>query len=425
MTTPARSRGEASEVPRTPRVGIFGLLGSGNLGNDGSLAVVLSYLSERHPDAVVDFMCMGPETITGRYGVPATSLHWYYARPRPGGRVWTFVLKSLGKLVDLPRTLRWVRRHDVVIVPGMGVLEAELPLRPWGFPYMLFLLALGGRLFRTKVALVSVGANVMRSRMTRWFFGRAARLAHYRSFRDQRSREAVRAMGARSDADPVYPDLVYAMPVPRGNPAVRPNRTVGVGVMAYRGGNEDRARAEEIHESYVSTMGEFVGWLVDADRPVRLFTGDRADLVSAEEIAAHVLDRRPGADVGVVPLDSLEDVLSGMASVRSVVATRYHNVLCALKVVKPTVSLGYARKNDVLMRDMGLGAYCQQLRALDLARLKEQFTEVEAREPELRAVMVARNAEFVALLDEQFQSLSALLFPARHDAGPPVQILEA
>ena len=68
------------------------------------------------------------------------------------------------------RTASWVRRHDVVIVPGAGVLEASLPLWPWGMPYAMFLLSASGRLFGTKVALVSVGAGIINQRATRWLF---------------------------------------------------------------------------------------------------------------------------------------------------------------------------------------------------------------------------------------------------------------
>ena len=54
-----------------PRVGLFGLVGSGNLGNDVSMESVLRYLRTDHPEAVVDAMCKGPEKITRRYGIPA------------------------------------------------------------------------------------------------------------------------------------------------------------------------------------------------------------------------------------------------------------------------------------------------------------------------------------------------------------------
>src|SRR6266568_1187562 len=187
------------------RVGVFGLLGSGNLGNDGSLQAVLGYLRAEHPEAVVDALCGGPEAVTTRFGIPATRLHWNRAEYRTASRAGAIAAKGLGKLVDVFRTAAWVRRHDVVIVPGMGVLEATLPLRASGVPYAMFLLCASGRLFRTRVALISVGATVISQRLTRWLFTAAARLAWYRSYRDIPSREAMRRNGLDSSRDPVYP----------------------------------------------------------------------------------------------------------------------------------------------------------------------------------------------------------------------------
>ena len=50
------SRGFTGRRARSaaPRVGLFGLLGSGNIGNDASMESVLGYLSTEHPDAIVD-----------------------------------------------------------------------------------------------------------------------------------------------------------------------------------------------------------------------------------------------------------------------------------------------------------------------------------------------------------------------------------
>ena len=63
---------------------------------------------------------------------------------------------------------------------------------PRGFPYALFLLSASGRLFRTKVAMVSVGAGAVNQPVTRWLFNSAARLAFYRSYREPGAREAMR-----------------------------------------------------------------------------------------------------------------------------------------------------------------------------------------------------------------------------------------
>jgi polysaccharide pyruvyl transferase WcaK-like protein len=390
------------------RIGLFGLLGSGNLGNDGSLDALVSYLRDRHPDAQLSFMCMGPEQVMARYDLPATPLQWYH--PHAGTRAPAGLLKLLGRVLDAFRTLRWVRRHDVVIVPGMGILEATLPLRPWNLPYSLLCLCFAGRLVGTRVALVSVGADGIRERVTRWVVTGAARLAHYRSYRDALSREAMRDMGVDVTADEVYPDLAFALPVPQVSRTA--GGIVGVGVMDYHGGNDDRREAEEIHRSYVDTIKRFVRWLVDGGRQVRLFTGDTVDEAVVADIFADLRAHRPaleGSRVVAEPVSDLQDLMRQMATVDTVVATRYHNVLCALKLSKPTLSLGYAAKNDVLMAAMGLAEFCQPARSIDFERLTEQFQTLESRREQLVETMEARNRANLARLEHQFVVLSATL----------------
>jgi polysaccharide pyruvyl transferase WcaK-like protein len=101
-----------------------------------------------------------------------------------------------------------------------------------------------------------------------------------------------------------------------------------------------------------------------------------------------------------------------LAAVDTVVATRYHNVLCALKLAKPTLSIGYAAKFEALMAEMGLAEFCQSARSLDLDRLIKQFTELENRSVKLQQTLLESNAAKVRLLDHQFATLSAVLFRA-------------
>ncbi|MGV9294369.1 polysaccharide pyruvyl transferase family protein [Amycolatopsis sp. NPDC003676] len=389
----------------TVRVGVFGLLGSGNLGNDGSLEAVLGFLRTEHPYAKVSAFCGGADTIRARYGIPAVRLNWYSGEYRHASGLRSIATKALGKVIDVFRTAWWVRRQNVVIVPGMGVLEATLPLRPWGFPYALFLLSLCGRLGRTKVALVSVGADRIRVPATRFLVRYASQLAAYRSFRDELSRSAMADMGVRVTNDRVYPDLAFALPTPA---AVEDPRAVGIGVMAYYGGNDDRARGDEIYRAYVDAMTEFVRYLVRQERPVRLFIGDRIDLEVVDEIVETVDSPLLSA---AVP-GTLNELMRSMAEVGTVVATRYHNVLCALKVGRPTVAIGYAKKNDVLMAEMGLGGFCQEARAVDVPRLIKQFEELQRQAPELKAELAARNEECNQQLKDQFALLSRSLIPA-------------
>ena len=418
MTVRELAGGHQLSTAAAPRVGIFGVIGTSNIGNEGMLEAVLTWLSVGHPDAIVDFMCTGPERVIARYGAPAIPLNWYKKYQERTSGLSAMALKTLGKGLDVFRTASWVRKHDMVIVPGAGVLEATLPVRPWLYPYAMFLLSASGRLFGTKVVLVSVGASVLSQGMTKWLFTSAARLAFYRSYRDTGSYDAMCRAGVDVTRDHVYPDLAFALPVPSVGPS--DPLTVGVGVMAYYGTNDDRRYANEIHTSFMQKMKRFVRWLADSGHKIRLFGGDNLwDDCVIEEILADLRAHRPDLEptwAVAQPVTSLEELMREMAPVGTVVAIRYHNVLCALKLGKPTLSISYARKHDLLMKDMGLSEFCQSANTLDVDRLIEQFTELKSRSAQLTRMMAERNAEKAQLLDHQFAGLSALLFPAGEQA---------
>lgn len=394
-----------------PRVGLFGLLGSGNIGNDISMQSMLAYLRSSQPDATIDAMCMGPERVKADAGIDAIPLQWscQYEDRVPGlpGKA----LKAVGKGIDAFRTAAWVSRHDVVIVPGMGVLEASTPINPWGVPYGLLLLSACGRIFRAKVAFVSVGATVINQPSVRWVSTWAARLAYYRSYRDQRSRDAMRQRGLDVSRDRVFPDLVFAIPPVSTEPG--DPQTVGVGVMAYYGTNDDRARSAELHASYTATMTRFVQWLLDDGRNIRLFIGDSNDAETVAEISAALRVSHPDLAANRVVAEQITtfaELMRGMAPASCVVATRYHNVMCALKLGKPTISLGYSDKNVSLMEDMGFAEYSQHASDINFDRLIEQFAKLEKNADQLRASLGVRNTELAAKLSDQFTVLDAALF---------------
>jgi polysaccharide pyruvyl transferase WcaK-like protein len=398
---------------------LFGLLGSGNIGNDASMEVVLRYLQASHPGTVVDAMCRGPEEITARFGIEAEPLLWSQRYEGRAAGLNGRAVKLLGKGLDAFRTAAWVRKHDAVIVPGMGALEASLPLKPWQTPYAMFLLTVSGRLTGTKTAMVSVGANQISQRVTRWLFDTAARAAFYRSYRDQQSYDAMMQRGVDVSRDRVYPDLVFALPAPPyqpGDPSI-----VGLGVMDYSGTNaeQDRARAQEISDAYVAKMQHFTRWLLDDGRRVRLFVGDNQwDNTVVDAIVTDARAHRPDLDESWVvaePITSFAELTQAMRPAGIVVATRYHNVMCALKLEKPVISVGYAAKNVAIMTDAGLGEFCQHTNTLDVDKLIEQFLELGRRSDQIRRTIAERNDQNRKLLGQQFKALSALLIPATGD----------
>ena len=188
-------RRQSVRLIAAPRVGLFGLLGSGNLGNDVSMQSILDYLQTNHPNAIVDAMCTGPDTISSRYGIPAVTMSWYQRYQETASGASPILLKIVGKGADILRTASWVGRHDIVIVPGMGTMEASLPLEPWRLPYSFILLCGWAKLFGAKVAFVSIGAGMVKKRATRALLDASARLAFYRSYRDAPSREMMGKRG--------------------------------------------------------------------------------------------------------------------------------------------------------------------------------------------------------------------------------------
>jgi polysaccharide pyruvyl transferase WcaK-like protein len=430
----------------TLRIGLFGLLGAGNIGNDASMEALLSYLRSACPGATIDAMSTGDERVMAAYGVPAIPMHWHQRYERPGwqgrarqGAAWRGAASQasaagpaatavkaaglgLGLVIDALRISAWVRRHDVVIVPGAGVLETSQHLRPWEDPYTMFLLCGAGRLCGTKVALVCVGANTTSKRLTRWLFTRGARMAYYRSYRDTMSRAAMRRQGVDTSRDSVYRDLVFSFPPASSGPDDM--GTVGVGVMAYYGSNDERGHADQLHAAYMAGMRGFLRWLIDDGRRVRLFIGDTngSDDSVVRELVADLREYRPDLDPGRVttePASSWTELARSMTPVGSVIAARYHNVLCALKLGKPTIAIGYSGKHQALMTDMGLSQFCQPAGSLDTEHLIRLFKELESQSTQLRETIADRNAVNAVLLDEQFRELTAVLLPQSGTTSGP------
>ena len=115
-------------------------------------------------------------------------------------------------------------------------------------------------------------------------------------------------------------------------------------------------------------------------------------------------ESRPHLDPSWVVAEStpsFADVMQGMSSCGSVVAIRYHNLVGALRLSKPTISISYSPKHDVLMEEMGLSGFSQSANALDTDRLIEQFNELQKCSEQLRQPMKERNAANERLLDAQ------------------------
>jgi polysaccharide pyruvyl transferase WcaK-like protein len=278
-----------------------------------------------------------------------------------------------------------LRHFDVVIVPGTSTL-CDHGSGPFGTPYGLFRWAAAARLCGVKFCFVGTGAGPIEHPLSRWMCRSAAAWAHYRSFRDQVSKDFITSLGIDTSGDQVYPDLVFKLPtpLPRRDATQENLVTIGVGLMNYNGW---RGRTPNIYQTYIEKMGQFVTSLLARGYRVRLLTGETVDERAVKDVGRiasangyELIDGSlPPPEAGQLimqPTHSLHDVVRQMGDTDLVIATRFHNVVCALKLARPTVSIGYEAKNDAVMTEVGLRDFCQFIEDLDLERLERQFTEL-------------------------------------------------
>jgi polysaccharide pyruvyl transferase WcaK-like protein/glycosyltransferase involved in cell wall biosynthesis len=382
--------GEAGEPPpsggQVRSVAFYGLLGSGNLGNDASLETLLWWFDENLPEVSLACITIAPAVTRARYGLRSLALAGHrsenHHEPASVSR------RLIGRLLDLPNAWRVARSADAVVIPGMGVLEDTLGTRPWGVPAWLFSVALACRLARRRFVLLGVGAAQTRNPVTRWLFHRQVGLASYVSYRDQESATAMSGSGRTPDA--VGSDIAFAHPAPVI--ATPQPGLVVIGVMDYHG--EDRVRRRAVHERYVADMVDVVGGLVAAGDHVRLVVGDEVDARVAERIREELLRREPDRAtlVEVRVATRFEELSEQMSQAELVVASRYHNLICALRLGRPVVSLSYGVKSAWLMERFGLQSHERPIERLDPDALLAELAELR-RDGETLAERIRERAD--------------------------------
>jgi len=382
LTRPTAKRGKTRTRTAPRRIGLFGLFGGGNSGNDGSLEAMLNYLRRLRPDAELACICSAPDTVQKDYGISAFG----FGSSNSGAFVRLldrFLLGVPSRLGNWIYAITQMRRLDLLIIPGTGILD-DFGTGPWFIPYMLFRWCLSARLCGTEIWFVSIGAGPIHHPMSRRLMKWAAAMAQYRSYRDTISKEFMESVGLDVRSDPVYPDLAFKLPGPECSSSRRASGdavTVALGIMNYGGWRSDLDHRTDVVDTYLKKVTRFLIWLLDRGYRVRILTGDRFDQPAVDDLRkALAAGGRTIAPESLVaePTLTLHEVMRQIARTDIVVATRFHNVVCALKLGRPTISIGYADKNNALLADMGLGDFCQHIEKLDVDLLIEQFSALVA-----------------------------------------------
>ena len=401
-----REQGECRKAGEN--IVLFGLFGCGNFGNDGSLEAMIDFLRQARPKAKLSCVCADPDLIAREFAVEAYPIRGSRGRGRSG---WLAFMKIPARLFEAARAFRYIRGAELMIVPGTGILD-DYGERFYGVPFDIFRWCLAARITGAKIAFVSIGAGPIRHGLSRLLMISAARLAHYRSYRDLLSKEFMESAGFDTRRDAIFPDIAFKLRKPT-TPIHRRNTrlTVGVGVMNYSGWYGFAAGGEGIFDCYIGKLADFVVHLLDSGHDVRLLTGEGSDCKAVAALLAKVGEARPDAGDGRIaaePAHSLHDLMHQMSRSDVVVATRYHNLVCALKMGKPTISLGYSKKNDALMQQMGLSDYCQHVERFEVETLARQFSHLVA----LRKDHEREIRDKMRLFEEQLARQDAHLLSA-------------
>jgi polysaccharide pyruvyl transferase WcaK-like protein len=184
-------------------------------------------------------------------------------------------------------------------------------------------------------------------------------------------------------------------------------RRIGLGVIGYYGPAHDTVGGQPIYQAYVAKLKHFVQWLLSQGYSIRLLTGDlENDSQPADELLAFV--RSEGlpawqAHIVIEPIATVDELSRQISETEIVVASRFHNLIGALMLDRPVISIGFHPKNDALMAEMDLQNYCQQIEQLDVDRLIEQFQALLAELPQVVQRIQQKNSQYRQLLDEQYR----------------------
>lgn len=388
------------------RIALWGNFGTHNLGNESTLAAAILQLRRCLPEADLSVICSEPLDTAARHGVLAERITAADAARDGAERPWLVrIACHFGRECrDWLRAIRRCAALDALVIVGTGILtdagEGNL-----GFPYQLFKWAVATKLSRRRLLFVSVGVEAITGRLAERFITGALRLADYRSYRDERCRTLLEALGFRTGADCVMPDLAFGL-APAMERGAQPQgarahtraagHTVAVGVYSYRGRGAGSAEAAAGYARYLEQICALIRWLLETGHAVRLIIGDvtydnpvRLDIRSRLQESG--VDLAGSAYIDE-PALSFEQLLEQLEPTDLVIASRYHNVLLALLSGKPVLSLSYEGKNEELMRMMGLEEFCQTLDELNFDRLIGQVRVLEERYEELRGRVVQRAA---------------------------------
>lgn len=388
------------------------MYGQLNMGNECTLQAFLTNLRRMCPDAEAFCICPDPRDVSRRHRIAALQMS-VGSSPVTNGRTASRLLSRFAPLTTRIRAFRWAYSHlartSMLVVAGTGIFEENIGLsRGWLFDLLTWCIA--ARLRRAYLAFVSIGAGPLHSPLARLAVKAALRLGHYVSYRDRFSIDYMASLGLATENHHIFPDLAFSLPLTELNvpsSAVSTHhRIVGVGIMDYCGQRRANRRTPEQYRVYLEKLAGFVGGLIGKGYGVKILGGDaQYDPPVLLDLKERLKVLYPAGGLAEATFDTVEDLISHLASVDAVVATRFHNLVLALMLCKPTISVSYHEKNEALMESFGLVDASQDVDKLEETELERQLLRLTDTWQHHEPIVRERLREFRRQLECQYRTL--------------------
>jgi polysaccharide pyruvyl transferase WcaK-like protein len=108
-------------------------------------------------------------------------------------------------------------------------------------------------------------------------------------------------------------------------------------------------------------------------------------------------------------VETLEELMRQISLSDIVVASRFHGVLLAHVLLKPTIAVSYHDKIDTLMEDMGHSSLCCDICSFTPEMLVQKFQIVERDAELLRTQIKAKEVCYREALAKQYDRIFSTL----------------
>ncbi len=358
---------------RYARIAIWGQLRDHQPGQDIVVSALIREVRARQPQAEVVLLPQRPGEPRTHHGLEAPSREL-----TPSRSVWGAYKQLEG--------------CDLLIVAGSGPFEEILPdLCKWT--------ALA-RLARTPVHMLSLGAGMLSSGLSRFLVKRALDAATYVSFRDARSEAMARELGLRRSC-PVVPDLAFSL-------EHRPVNRIAGGPLVVGVNPDDAISKERGFEACVEKHMGFLGWLLAERYEVRLFHSTPTELRICER-----LQERLGelgllrAGVSLLHPEALcpDRMFEAMTRCDFVVAAGFHCILIPALSGVPVVGIAHSGEARDLIQRLGQGRYAADIDRYGTPQLVDSFCSLRANAEGARDLLRLRIPEYRAAVRLQYDDL--------------------